>query len=468
MTYLKAITIIAIPLVAFAQEQVAIITKNDIVTDNEKDTKCKEVEICNKKAIVELKNGNKKEAIALFRKSAELGDSAAMTSLAAMIQNDSMNDKIEARSWLIKAAEQNHAPACFLLAMMLRSTKENDESEKWLRAAATLGHKEAKKVLLASLIAQTPPDKCSMDMAKDIGIEANDASVQHAIGIRMLKGNFFETKINALCLLRLAAESGNEFSQIELGKAYSDGVLLTRNEKLAFKYLSSAQAKNKKIASCLLGDCYLRGIGVEKNPTKAYELYKTSSQLGDARGALMAGRMSELGIGCVKDMTAALKLYKKANDGSCTQAAYYLALAYQTGNGVSADAEAALSIYSTIPWFASAQCRMGEIYLTKGSGDENLKKAMNHFSIAANNRSAEGFRKLGQLLLEKTSEKTNRAKAISYLCCAKLLGDNIATLELRKANVTEDEEAAAMPDCDVIMHAIPSQTFPALISAEIQ
>ena len=75
-------------------------------------------------------------ARALFRSAAAAGDKDAMVQIATMCEPD------DARRWLLRAAEQGHAPAMLHLAdMIMRS--EPIEALSWLYAAVTLSANDA-------------------------------------------------------------------------------------------------------------------------------------------------------------------------------------------------------------------------------------------------------------------------------------------------------------------------------------
>jgi len=95
------------------------------------------------------------EALAWYKKSAERGNLDAALKIAQMLE---LGDGVEADSelaveWYRKAAEQGQIDAqyrlgiAYLRADTLKLTSNPNESTKWLRMAATQGHKQARELL---------------------------------------------------------------------------------------------------------------------------------------------------------------------------------------------------------------------------------------------------------------------------------------------------------------------------------
>ncbi|MCG8426083.1 MAG: sel1 repeat family protein, partial [Chromatiales bacterium] len=81
----------------------------------------------------------------------------------------------------------------------------------------------------------------------------------------------FESKHfgNAAKILSPLADQGNVEAQYRMAIMAQNGLGMTVNELLAYKYMKSAAESGLAIAQHGLGFMYLEGECVEKNPTKA-------------------------------------------------------------------------------------------------------------------------------------------------------------------------------------------------------
>lgn len=124
------------------------------------------------------------------------------------------------------------------------------------------------------------------------------------IGVRKNLKNAFELYLKA-------AKVGDEIAQYNLALMYQNGKPITRNDKLAFKWMKLA-ARSDAEAMANLGFMYMRGIGTRKNLKKACDLYKKAAKHKVARAHYNLGLMAYSGEGVKQDDRVAVKHFKSA------------------------------------------------------------------------------------------------------------------------------------------------------------
>lgn len=92
----------------------------------------------------------------------------------------------------------------------------------------------------------------------------------HNMAIRLLAEAAYEGNKNPYIVDLLTWYAKNNYSaaQYELALLYKDGIIVNKNDKLAFQWCQKAASK-KHAANTMLGEMYLRGIGVKRNTEQA-------------------------------------------------------------------------------------------------------------------------------------------------------------------------------------------------------
>ena len=139
----------------------------------------------------------------------------------------------------------------------------------------------------------------------------------------------------ALALFEQCAELGNVTAHYTLGKWYSKGYIVEKDEVKAFKHYTKASEGGNYSAMCNLGIAYINGIGTKVCP--------------------------ELGV----------YWFKKASEGDIISAKFNLAYCYEGAIGTSKDIYAAINLYSSAgrDGHVESCLRLGEIYMN----EEELK-----------------------------------------------------------------------------------------------
>ena len=162
----------------------------------------------------------------------------------------------EGGRWLLKSAEQGHAPAQFAYGLLSRLANPSI-GEKWLRCAAEQGHAEA----------------------------------QFWLGVAY-EQNWFGTidRQEALKWYKRAAEGGDPDAQVELGQKYEDGESVEQNYQLAAEWFRRAAEHVPDLGGAgqgrnHLGLLYTEGLGVPLDYVQAYFWFSLSGSEGNTTEA---------------------------------------------------------------------------------------------------------------------------------------------------------------------------------------
>jgi TPR repeat protein len=150
--------------------------------------------------------------------------------------------------------------------------------------------------------------------------------------------------LEELPALEAKAQAGEPQSQTLLALAYHSGALLRNDEVEALRLLRLAAEKGYMPAEESLGIYYAAGIGMEKpDPQAALKWYTAASQKGSVDATTNIGSMYASGDGVPKDMTTAIQWFRQAAEAGGGSAAYDLAIIYTRGDGVPRDQQMAAS-----------------------------------------------------------------------------------------------------------------------------
>ncbi|HQN19642.1 MAG TPA: tetratricopeptide repeat protein, partial [Syntrophobacteraceae bacterium] len=105
---------------------------------------------------------------------------------------------------------------------------------------------------------------------------------------------------------------GNADSQNCLGRCYSHGTGVPKDDAEAVKWYRKAAEQGEANAQANLGACYLDGTGVTKDETEAVKWYRKSAEQGNAYGQNGLGACYFNGTGVPKDAAEAVKWCRKS------------------------------------------------------------------------------------------------------------------------------------------------------------
>ncbi|MBS0232941.1 MAG: SEL1-like repeat protein [Proteobacteria bacterium] len=162
--------------------------------------------------------------------------------------------------------------------------------------------------------------------------------------------------------------------------AFDQGQYLT-----ALKLAQEAAARGEPQANTLIGRIYTDGLGVQKDDRKAFEFFQRASDMGDVQGTFALGMSYAQGRGVKKDYKMAGELFEKAALTGNAEANYNLGLLFLNGNGKPLNP---IRAYQHIRYAAEkgvpqAEYDLAELYQTGTGVDANALEAARWLSRAA-------------------------------------------------------------------------------------
>ena len=127
------------------------------------------------------------------------------------------------------------------------------------------------------------------------------------------------------------SESGNTDAMLALSRIFEQGIGISKDYIIAFKYLENAMERGAKKADFLIGRFYRLGFGVKGDDEKAKEYFLKAAGHGNVEAAYQLYCILSEKDG-VTDQ--ALTYLKMAEKGGIEEAKYETALNYLYGNGV--------------------------------------------------------------------------------------------------------------------------------------
>ncbi len=134
--------------------------------------------------------------------------------------------------------------------------------------------------------------------------------------------------------LYIQANQGNASAQLDLGKIFITGKLITRNEIEAVKWFTLSAKQGNAQAQFNLGVMYATGQGITKDDTLAAHWYQEAANQGLPIAQLNLGVAYADGAGVTKDEAVAAKWLRLAANQGEAQAQFNLGVMYANGQGV--------------------------------------------------------------------------------------------------------------------------------------
>ncbi len=265
------------------------------------------------------------------------------------------------------SAEQGDVEAQYLLGVYFANgigvEQNKDEAIKWYNKAAENGHDLADYYLnnrkgfyaqIEEILKKQPKSQSKMEKSYTA---------------------------EQIAELQKYADSGDEYSQYELGRCYFYGNNVTQDYNKAAKLFSKLAQQGHTKAQNYLGGCYEKGLGVEQNDSKAISWFKNAS----------------------KDNFVAR---------------YNLGLCYYYGKyGVPQDKDLAIKHIRQSVYFGMADIGYprGALFLGKHFNNEgNYKTAFYHFSTAANYNCTDALLYIGQYYEKGKNVNRNISTAFEW------------------------------------------------------
>ena len=278
-----------------------------------------------------------------YQKAADMGNTYAQTVLSDNYYYGIgvKVDKEKSFYWEMQAALNDNLSSIKSVAYSYYSgegtSKNYDEAIKWYQKAIDMGDDESIHDL-ASMYEHGEGFDKDTDKAIELYTKAADmgyAESQNTLSGYYFKGIHVKKDYQKSYDLALKAEKqGVADAQNKLGIFYQTGKNVVEiNAEKALSYYEKAAEQGYAKAQHNLGAMYFNGIGVKKDKSKAFTLFKKSADMGHADAQHQVGVFYDFGIGDVqKDVNEAIKWYKKAADQDFKKAEIALGRVYYFGD----------------------------------------------------------------------------------------------------------------------------------------
>ncbi len=250
---------------------------------------------------------------------------------------------------------------------------------------------------------------------------------------RTLSWGLGGSPIQAMLLLRRAADGGYSQAQQELGLIYEAGTLVVKNIREAVRLYSAAAAQNNAFAMKCLAVLYLtdeNSTVAQKKDAVALLNRAVESELPEAQTVL--AQMYRQGIAVKKNMATAINLYERAAKNGHTDAMLVLALLYEQGKDVKK------SPTDSAKWYKmaadrgnpSAIFRLGVMYYTGEGVKEDHAEAFRYFKQAAERGQIAAWYNVAWLSLTGDGTAQNADEAKKWFERSAMTGNADAQLNL--------------------------------------
>jgi TPR repeat protein len=273
-----------------------------------------------------------KQALALFRKAAELGDRSAYLPLGSRLLNgaEALRDEKEGRDWIDKAIQDGQTlghlalgdfeenirkdlkaavgaytlgaetgqPECMLRLALVEFSGRNGEADKdkareWLEKAAEAGHPQAHYELAGLLAREKEPDGVKIYGHLVNAASGGIAAAQNELGMLYLSGGLgVADSPAAAAWFTRAAKAGHPAARFNLATLYERGIGVDANLNNAGELYSLAMGQGHAEATTALARLFAAGIGTEPNPVRAWALASLAVERGDDQAKQILGELS--------------------------------------------------------------------------------------------------------------------------------------------------------------------------------
>ncbi len=150
----------------------------------------------------------------------------------------------------------------------------------------------------------------------------------------------------AISNLQKASSMGHHTSSVMLGNIYTNGEVVSRDFKLAYKYYKVAADHNLPAGLENLGMAYYHGRGVPRNIDKAFTLVKKAAEKDP--NAKLSLALFYLETEQYKNYEEALKIYTEFANAGNTQAQQNLGYMHMVGQGTKVDYDEAMKYFRIV------------------------------------------------------------------------------------------------------------------------
>jgi len=148
--------------------------------------------------------------------------------------------------------------------------------------------------------------------------------------------------------LRILAQAGDPNAALLIGLKYLDGNGATKNDAVAFAWLSRAAARNQPVAQYELGAMYENGRGVRSDPAQAFRWFESAALKGNRKAMHSLANAYAEGRGTQTNMFEAARWYGRAAQLGSVNDQFNLGVLFERGMGVTQ------SLPDAYKWYAIA------------------------------------------------------------------------------------------------------------------
>jgi serine/threonine protein kinase/TPR repeat protein len=142
-----------------------------------------------------------------------------------------------------------------------------------------------------------------------------------------------------------AAAKDHAAAMTQVGLMYSNGAGVERDLGRAVKWFQRASEKGDAAGKTCLAECYLNGKGIARNPTRAVEILEEAVASGYPRAMDLLGTCYHRGIGTQVRFAEAFRLFSQAQELGYWDSAGNLGVLHMNGDGVPQDAKRAVELF---------------------------------------------------------------------------------------------------------------------------
>jgi TPR repeat protein len=266
-----------------------------------------------------------KKALGYYKKAAELGEPAAMTSLASRLLNgeESLRNEAEGREWLKKAIEAKDYSAYLVLG----DFEENGKKDLKAALAAYEKGKDAEQVdcMIRAAGFYIEGKGAEKDVERgnrllETAAKAGSADAHLRLAINAFAGEKPDVSKGYGHLVN-AAGGGIVEAQNELGLLYLSGKMGGADASAAAAWFTRAAQAGYAASQNNLATLFERGAGVQQNFQNAGQLYALAAQQGHPQATLALARLHIHGAGTKRDLPKAWALATAAGERGEKEAA---------------------------------------------------------------------------------------------------------------------------------------------------
>ncbi|XP_011305407.1 protein sel-1 homolog 1 [Fopius arisanus] len=357
--------------------------------------------------------------------------------------------------------EQQEAEELFRKAQsMLNATRSNKaEAYKFITAAATLGHREARSMLAWALLLGTQTGLPTVNQHIPAAFQTFKELAETGLpSAHMGMGFFYAMGLNMLNVSQgkaylhytIAALGGDTRAQMAVGYRHWAGISTAANCERALDFYRKVADKVAEQVSLSGGPVVQRIRLLEEQENPEYnsgildddliEYYQLLAERGDVQAQVGLGQLHyQGGRGVPLDHQRALDYFQHAADAGNPVAMAFLGKIYLEGSDiVQQDNETAYKYFAKAAMLGNpvGQSGLGLMYLYGRGVERDTAKALQYFSQAADQGWVDGQLQLGNMYLSGTGVRRDYKMANKYFNLASQSGHVLAFYNLAQMHAT--------------------------------